>query len=258
MAARVISFIMTNGNPGSRRRQQFVANRQHKVGLRDEPPWRDLLLMSIADTIRTAREKLGISQPELARRVGVSKSAVGKWEKGESAPNRRRAEKVARVLGLKPEQIQEHARVGFTLLDDKQLGRMIPLISMGEFLPVALNYDEADFSDFPTISADIEEKEKAIALRVEDGEMADEINIGDIIVVSLSVTPCDDDIVIAHFDNRVALRRYRPRGRDSAGHEVYDLTSPNPEVATRTVNRKQPGKVLAVVVEHRKRRRTAS
>jgi transcriptional regulator with XRE-family HTH domain len=38
--------------------------------------------MSIADRIQTLRKSKGISQEELADKIGVSRQAVSKWESG--------------------------------------------------------------------------------------------------------------------------------------------------------------------------------
>jgi DNA-binding XRE family transcriptional regulator len=216
---------------------------------------RDLLRMSIASTIKSGREKLGLSQEKLGKLVGVTKTAVHHWEMGKSAPTRKNAPKVARVLGVKISEISEPARVGLTLLDDEPPGIMIPIMAMGDFLSVALHFDEADLSIFPNISADVQESDKAIALRVDNADMADEVNAGDVIVVSLATPARDDDLVVAHVKDSIVLRRYRSRGYDSTGQAVFDLVSPNPEVTTLTVNRNMPGRVLAVVLEHRKKRR---
>ncbi len=40
--------------------------------------------MSIADRIQTLRKSKGISQEELADKIGVSRQAVSKWESGVS------------------------------------------------------------------------------------------------------------------------------------------------------------------------------
>ncbi len=40
--------------------------------------------MSIADRIQTLRKSKGISQEELADKIGVSRQAVSKWESGDS------------------------------------------------------------------------------------------------------------------------------------------------------------------------------
>jgi len=50
--------------------------------------------------IRYLRQRIGIPATELARRLGVTPSAVGKWEAGRAAPND--PEAVARALGLSP------------------------------------------------------------------------------------------------------------------------------------------------------------
>lgn len=40
----------------------------------------------IGDQIRSLREKIGLSQSELARKLGVTRSSVNAWESGLSAP----------------------------------------------------------------------------------------------------------------------------------------------------------------------------
>lgn len=45
------------------------------------------IVMDIADRIQSLRKTKGISQEELADKVGVSRQAVSKWESGQSAPD---------------------------------------------------------------------------------------------------------------------------------------------------------------------------
>lgn len=49
--------------------------------------------------IRFFRERAGLSQAALAQKVGVSQQAVGKWERGESAPQWGMAPKLAELFG---------------------------------------------------------------------------------------------------------------------------------------------------------------
>ena len=49
---------------------------------------------------REARERLGISQQELARRLGVTKGAISQWENGISAPSRSNGGRLEKVLGI--------------------------------------------------------------------------------------------------------------------------------------------------------------
>lgn len=51
------------------------------------------------NALREAREAAGLSQAELAARVGVSKQAISDIELGEKVPSLERAAAIARVLG---------------------------------------------------------------------------------------------------------------------------------------------------------------
>ncbi len=43
--------------------------------------------MTVQDTIKSLREKHGLSQDQLAERVMVTRQAVSRWETGETQPN---------------------------------------------------------------------------------------------------------------------------------------------------------------------------
>jgi transcriptional regulator with XRE-family HTH domain len=54
----------------------------------------------LADRIRQARERLGLTQQDVAAAVGVSLRTFGNWERGETVPQRRLA-KLEDVLGTR-------------------------------------------------------------------------------------------------------------------------------------------------------------
>lgn len=56
-----------------------------------------------ADMLATAREAAGLTQKELADRIGVSQPLVGQWETKLGLPSQEQIEAVARVVGLRPE-----------------------------------------------------------------------------------------------------------------------------------------------------------
>ena len=43
--------------------------------------------MSFSELLKQCRKKQGVSQAELASRLGVTQQAVGKWESGKSSPD---------------------------------------------------------------------------------------------------------------------------------------------------------------------------
>lgn len=59
------------------------------------------LPFEIAEAIIDARVSLGITQKELAERIGTKQSAIARLEKGTSYPNLKTLEKIAGILGLR-------------------------------------------------------------------------------------------------------------------------------------------------------------
>jgi transcriptional regulator with XRE-family HTH domain len=56
--------------------------------------------METKDVIRTNRLRLGLTEQQLADRVGVSRGSVQQWEKGTTAPKRGNQDAVAAALGI--------------------------------------------------------------------------------------------------------------------------------------------------------------
>jgi transcriptional regulator with XRE-family HTH domain len=56
--------------------------------------------------IKAWREHIGITQGELARRMGVSQAAVAKLEKPDANPRDATLKKVAEALGISPAQLE--------------------------------------------------------------------------------------------------------------------------------------------------------
>jgi transcriptional regulator with XRE-family HTH domain len=56
--------------------------------------------MSSAMLIRNARRRAGVTQSELASRLGKSQSEIGRWERGEVKPSFETLQRVVRACGL--------------------------------------------------------------------------------------------------------------------------------------------------------------
>ncbi|USX25805.1 helix-turn-helix domain-containing protein [Oxalobacteraceae bacterium OTU3CINTB1] len=61
--------------------------------------------MTLAQLIRLNRQKLGISQLELAEKLGVSQAAIGQWEREVTAPRSKNFPELAKIFGIDVEQI---------------------------------------------------------------------------------------------------------------------------------------------------------
>lgn len=163
--------------------------------------------MKIADQIKRARERLGLSQYELARRLGVSKTAVSKWEDGQTAPNRRRAEAVAKALGIQIEELSPLSKVAFTHIDETRMQRNVPSMGWSVFVDFQGQPDAGFLRTLPKVSADIPADKTGLELRVEDDSMVGVVDRGDTIIVCLEELPQPDDVVVALAGADIVLRR---------------------------------------------------
>lgn len=65
---------------------------------------------SIGDRIRESRKQVGVSQADLARKVGVTQPAVANWESGVHDPRRLMLTKIADALRVSPDWLASGAR----------------------------------------------------------------------------------------------------------------------------------------------------
>lgn len=56
--------------------------------------------MQIGSVIRKYRKECGLTQEEMAKRLGVTTPAVNKWENGESLPDIERCKRLADIFGV--------------------------------------------------------------------------------------------------------------------------------------------------------------
>ncbi len=62
-------------------------------------------LNRLADLIKSKRAELGLSQADLARRLGVTQVTVLYWEKQRTMPDMSNVNKIANVLGMTSEEL---------------------------------------------------------------------------------------------------------------------------------------------------------
>lgn len=67
-------------------------------------------MKTINKEIKLRRERLGISQAQLAERVGVAWQAVQQWENGKTSPARKRETQIARALECQVSDLHGIAR----------------------------------------------------------------------------------------------------------------------------------------------------
>ena len=56
-------------------------------------------------TLKTARDRLGLSQKEAAKRLGISDDVLSNYERGKTYPNVLMLKKIESVYGIKYDQL---------------------------------------------------------------------------------------------------------------------------------------------------------
>jgi transcriptional regulator with XRE-family HTH domain len=79
--------------------------------------------VSSASLIRIARRRAGLTQTQLAERLGKSQSEIGRWERGETKPSFETLQRVIRACGLE-------LTVGLANADDSYLSDIDEMLTL--------------------------------------------------------------------------------------------------------------------------------
>lgn len=88
-------------------------------------------LFSLADRIKSLRESTGLTQAEIARRLGMSRSGVNAWEMGLSVPSTQYIVELARNFGVSTDYLlgmKETSTISVNGLSQKQVAALLNII----------------------------------------------------------------------------------------------------------------------------------
>lgn len=75
--------------------------------------------MSLGNSLYKSRKKKGLSQEEVAEKLGVSRQTISKWETEETVPDIYQAKKLAKIYGLSLDELTD------VDLDQKEIEEVI-------------------------------------------------------------------------------------------------------------------------------------
>lgn len=86
----------------------------------------------VADKIRMLRERSGMTQSDLARRLGITRSSVNAWEMGLSIPSTQYIVELAEIFKVSTDyllDVEKTATIRIDGLSQKEVGMISELIS---------------------------------------------------------------------------------------------------------------------------------
>ena len=88
-------------------------------------------LLTMAERIKFLREKLELTQAEIARRLGISRAGVTAWEVGLSVPSTHYVVELAKLFGVSTDYLLgmgKTAMVSVEGLSEKQVAAVVNVI----------------------------------------------------------------------------------------------------------------------------------
>ncbi|ALP40398.1 LexA family protein [Aeromonas schubertii] len=217
--------------------------------------------MSMSDVIKSRRKALKMTQDELALLVGVSRVSISQWERGDTSPKGPNFLKLAKTLGVAPESLLlgENDEVG----SSRGFNNVEPaVIPQGSRVPI-LSYVQAGHwrgmceqatsfdGNVEYVAASVDIGPCGFGLWLRGNSMTPFFNEGDLVIVDPDEQPRPGDYVVAKNGGEEAtFKKYRPRGIDENGQEVFELVPLNDDYPTMHSDR-QHIEIIGVMVEHR-------
>jgi SOS-response transcriptional repressor LexA len=221
---------------------------------------------TINDRIAARRRAQKMSQDELARRIGITRVSISKWESGLNQPKGRYLNDLAAALGVTvdwlltgegnaPESSGEPQIPGYHNVEPAVIlpGKRIPVLSYvqagnwREMCEQASNFD----GNVEFVAASSEIGPYGFGLWLRGDSMMPLFKEGDLIIVDPDEGPQPGDYVVAkNGSGEATFKKYRPRGIDENGQEVFELVPLNDDYPTMHSGR-QHIQIIGVMVEHR-------
>ncbi|MBQ8780171.1 MAG: helix-turn-helix transcriptional regulator [Oscillospiraceae bacterium] len=89
------------------------------------------MILFIADRIKTLREKNNMTQSQLARRLGISRSAVNSWEMSLSSPSSIYLTELSKIFGVSTDyllSLDDKLRIDISDLNEKEQEMVVQLV----------------------------------------------------------------------------------------------------------------------------------
>lgn len=211
--------------------------------------------------VKSRMKELGLTQADLAPLLGVqTRGAVGHYLSDRRDMSPAQLQALAQALDWSVSRLLGGAEPVSEVSEQAANKREIPLINYiqaGSPTEVIDDYAAGAGMDTVVIYGRVAEScgKYCFALKVAGESMLPDFRPGDVVVVDPGEAYRPGDVVVAKLDttNEATLKKYRSRGHDSSGSEIFELVPLNDDYPTITVSKANPGHVIGPVIEHHRR-----
>lgn len=111
--------------------------------------------MNLGNNLFQARKRAGLSQEQVAEKLGVSRQTISKWETGESVPDIYQSKKLAKIYSLTLDELiefdlnQKDIEEVIKNTDEKKESKINWTKAWGKKYPILLKYqEEVDIKEY--------------------------------------------------------------------------------------------------------------
>jgi len=223
--------------------------------------------MNVNERIKSRRMACGLTQDQVANRVGVTRVAVSHWERGGADPNGRYLNELAAALGVSVDWlltgkeegtmgVSEPPFPGYRNVEPAEIpqGTRVPILSYvqaGQWREMCEQATAFDGS-LEYVAAGVSVGSCAGGPGVRGNSMEPDFKEGDLLIVDPDEAPKAGDFVIAKNGSEEAtFKKYRSRGEYDDGRPRFELVPLNDDHETLSTDQTHIA-IIGVVVEHRR------
>lgn len=165
----------------------------------------------LKDQLKELRKAAKLTQADLARALGVTQQAVGKWEKGTSSPDPDTLARIAALLEVSADALlgREGPRIGQVMPYMATMETMVPVLGTVRAGYGALAFEEERGRE----PANVRDPENYFYLVVKGDSMEPRIRDGDLALVRRQPVLEDGDLgVVVIRDGEGTLKRFQRKG----------------------------------------------
>ncbi len=163
----------------------------------------------IGNRIKKFREQLGITQAELAKKIGVGATTIANYETAYSTPSIAKLKKLAAALGVNTAVFTTDAEFDERLFQQSVLSNIIPFYKITNMAGIIAR-DPVIRDGYMTAPSDVKcDTSSLLCTKLIDNSMANAgLPGGTYVTVDTNLTPCNRDIALAADmkDKRIIVR----------------------------------------------------
>lgn len=210
-------------------------------------------MSSLGSRIYALRQERKLTQGQLGKAVGVSDVTVGYWERDLNVPGGKSLSKLSQYFGVSETYLlygkEDHSNISPAVIGVVR----VPVISYVQAGAWTAESDARDLEgNIEYILSGNNTSQGTFALKIKGKSMEPEFVEGDLILVDPELTPHPGDYVVAkNGEDEATFKKYRARGFNEEGQEIFELVPLNNDYAVRS-SAKEKFHIIGVLVEHRR------